>query len=111
MIHRDMPYIDSLIAAMCRAVDQPNAAEQAIALDQSLARSGWAIVPAVEWQPIKTAPKDETRVLGWDGKYQFVMYWRGADHQPHQDKPGWHEQIYRRDPSHWQPLPAPPVPT
>lgn len=60
------------------------------------------------WQDIETAPKDETLVLGWDGTHQFVMYWRGKDHLPHQDKPGWFEQIYRRTPTHWKHLGAPP---
>lgn len=57
----------------------------------------------VEWHPIETAPRDETRVQGCDGKNQFVMYWRGKDHLPHQDKPGWHidRSLHRCLPTHW----------
>jgi len=64
---------------------------------------------ALMWRPIENAPKDGTRIWGIDAAgHQFCMYWRGADHEPHQDKPGWFEQIYRREPTHWLPLPAPP---
>jgi hypothetical protein len=60
-----------------------------------------------DWQPIMTAPKDETRVMGSDGKNYFVMYWRGKDHLPHQDKPNWYIDgtlIICRPPTHWCPI-------
>lgn len=41
---RDIPAIDAIIAGFCSSHDEPNAAEQAIAFDQSLERSGWSIV-------------------------------------------------------------------
>lgn len=50
---RDMPYIDAVIVALCRAIDEPNAAEQAIAFDQSLQRSGWSIVKTEPTEPPK----------------------------------------------------------
>lgn len=48
---RDMPYIDAVISAFSSSQDEPNAAEQAIAFDASLERSGWVIVPqsALDW--------------------------------------------------------------
>lgn len=41
---RDIPAIDAIIAGFCSSHDEPNAAEQAIAFDQSLERTGWSIV-------------------------------------------------------------------
>lgn len=57
------------------------------------------------------APEDGTRVMGWDGKEQFVMFFRGKHYEPHQDKPGWFEHIYRRKPTHWRPLFDTPIQT
>lgn len=61
------------------------------------------------WHPIETAPKDDRRyLLLWEpSKYGLVggMYWIGR----------WNRRRWREyqkgwplDPSHWQPLPAPP---
>lgn len=62
-----------------------------------------------EWRSIETAlRKDGTRILGWDGNQQFTCYFRGEHHKPHQDKPGWFDQLIRMHPTHWKPLgPAP----
>jgi hypothetical protein len=64
-----------------------------------------------EWRDISSAPKDEQRILGTDGVSRFVMFWRGANHLPHQDKPGWNLSggVQRLFPTHWMPLPAPPA--
>lgn len=57
-----------------------------------------------EWQPIETAPKDETRVLlGRAGVPSLhTAFWRGGV---------WHcgNLSYFNNPTHWMPLPAPPV--
>ena len=60
-----------------------------------------------DWQDISTAPKDGTRLLLWmrewaapsTGQYYgessgWGMFWDGA--------------MYRFQPTHWMPLPAPP---
>lgn len=63
----------------------------------------------MEWQPIKTAPKDGTKVLGfWNSKhiegnqYGVIRFEDGA----------WKEYEYEDDfiiePTHWQKLPEPP---
>ena len=60
-----------------------------------------------EWQPIETAPKDGTCVMtytdGLDPIFeQLPMYWD-------RDK-GWVCCVgYDMMPTHWQPLPTPPV--
>lgn len=70
------------------------------------------------WQPIETAPKDGPFV-GTDGKYayrtklgQYYVKWPHEDGGPtFEDK--WNAEdsgsIWPWEPTHWQPLPAPPV--
>jgi hypothetical protein len=66
----------------------------------------------MEWQPIETAPKDGTRLLGYDveSSDMAVVYWC--------EKPwtrewrlvvcgGWAEDD-EWEPTHWMPLPDPP---
>lgn len=67
-----------------------------------------------QWQPIETAPKDGTLILGLDTKVMrgkgaaCVMLWaRNETTQKHEWMNFWN--AYRVDgPSHWQPLPQPP---
>lgn len=65
-----------------------------------------------DWQPISSAPKDQTEILvfhpGVDGVgYMSVVWWDEL-------LDGWliaalaEESIYAQSPSHWMPLPAPP---
>lgn len=63
------------------------------------------------WQPIETAPKDETHIIAVDTKGdQWLVYWRGANHLPHQDKPGWFQGIWRiKELTHWMPLRKSPI--
>ena len=70
-----------------------------------------------EWQPIKTAPKDGTRILVWiDPGYITVGYWLTDSHKD-RPKPFWgHELCGSRTsrarklpPTHWMSLPEPPV--
>lgn len=64
-----------------------------------------------EWQPIKTAPKDGTAILGWSEEMEEVMSIVWVD-----DRGGsWRisscssmELGSWGQPTHWMPLPAPP---
>ncbi len=65
----------------------------------------------MSWQPIDTAPKDGTPILGWDGRDLAVVYWYAFEH------PGGAWFLSTVDlsgadglsqPTHWQPLPEPP---
>src|SRR5699024_5478062 len=69
------------------------------------------LVPAPKWQPIDTAPKDDTKVwgyereTGWQGRMTFTVdAWRVAiatnDHNA--------VAFFRCNPTHWMPLPEPP---
>lgn len=79
-----------------------------------------AVVAAMKWQPIETAPKDGTRILGWIPDLDVDF--------PYIDIPGaatisW-DQVYscwevdpaetweyspeKRNPTHWMPLPEAP---
>jgi hypothetical protein len=54
------------------------------------------------WQPIATAPKDGTEILGWpveggNSTIAIVSFFRG-----------WTSGDYDAEPTHWQPLPQPP---
>ena len=61
-----------------------------------------------KWQPIETAPKDGTHILGlaYDDEEMTVIYWRYDDGwslsvscEPASDSYFW--------PTHWMPLPKP----
>ncbi|WP_409021373.1 DUF551 domain-containing protein [Dyadobacter sp. CY261] len=59
------------------------------------------------WQPIETAPKDGTEVLGWDGVNRFTCRYKKWGN--------WDLLVcgsYAGDgdcfPTHWMPLPSPP---
>lgn len=59
----------------------------------------------MNWQPISTAPKDGTLILTCDAYHSMaVLYWR------HQLK-HWDNCFDLEDcePTHWMPLPPPPV--
>lgn len=62
------------------------------------------------WQPIDSAPKDGTPVIGFMPTYyqgkggQAVIVWMN-----YTDRPGWYSDVSSiHEPSHWMPLPPPP---
>lgn len=75
-----------------------------------------------EWQPIETAPKDGTEIIGWNGKFVTAISWLSdKDDNGHT---GWccsgytdggmlyylHNALSdENQPTHWKPLPAPPT--
>lgn len=61
-----------------------------------------------EWQPIETAPKDATEVLGYvgpsyEGGCLILSYYRCNGLKAWRD---WDQDIW--EPTHWMPLPQPP---
>jgi hypothetical protein len=62
------------------------------------------LAKAAGWQPIETAPKDGTAVLGWDkDEGSDVMHFREGLWMQRVDDACW-----VRTPTHWRPLPPPP---
>jgi hypothetical protein len=69
------------------------------------------------WQPIETAPKDGTRILGFNRCDDGIAIYRW-DVQPYHKKPRPYWQMEccinqrwfseGRQPTHWMPLPEPP---
>ncbi len=60
---------------------------------------------ASAWQPIETAPKNGAAVLAWGPlNLTHVIYWS------RDEEPGWTDGEYTYEPTHWMPLPVPPVP-
>jgi hypothetical protein len=58
------------------------------------------------WQPIETAPKDQTIVLWIPKRYPHVVV---AAHWASEECDwGWWAGASRVEPSHWMPLPEPP---
>lgn len=77
------------------------------------------------WQDISTAPKDGTRVIGFTKFGVEVVKWHEWDGAEYGSRTGWigveqdstcYPESYLRavatyQPTHWRPLPAPPVPS
>lgn len=66
-----------------------------------------------EWQPIETAPKDGTAILGFADGQQTTVRWRAAKRKG--DSEYWDLVVcgsYAEDgewwPTRWRPLPEPP---
>ena len=60
----------------------------------------------MKWQPIETAPKNQTEVLGYMGPKIFGLVWYFA---PSSTTFGWLDANGKAcRPTHWMPLPAPP---
>lgn len=72
-----------------------------------------------QWQPIETAPKDGTEIIGWNGKSVTCYSW--TESEDDNDHSGWCVSGYSYggilydlhnvpdvDPTHWMPLPPAP---
>ena len=65
----------------------------------------------MEWQPIETAPKDGTKILIWGRGGARVVRWSLG---PYNRKTRRYDEdwadggMFGFEPTHWQPLPAPP---
>lgn len=66
-----------------------------------------------EWQPMETAPKDGTPVLGHFNEYSFPVRWIPSP--VHKHLLGWHVMPWEPvsfimvvSPTHWMPIPPPP---
>ena len=68
-----------------------------------------------KWQPIETAPKDATEILGWDNeqneivltRWSYIQQWNNPE-----DVFGWIERGEWNiviNPTHWMPPPKPPT--
>lgn len=77
------------------------------------------VMTAPDWQPIETAPRDGTTILGWFPIRLLEADRRGTVHTRHdvmvimwrQDCPRWSGPdggLTREPPTHWMPLPPPP---
>tara|TARA_R110002051_G_scaffold245048_1_gene304845 strand:+ start:180 stop:374 length:195 start_codon:yes stop_codon:yes gene_type:complete len=58
----------------------------------------------MEWQPIETAPKNETRILLAGEGFVCECRWYHDDWQD----PVYNEWSFEAIPTHWMPLPEPP---
>lgn len=75
--------------------------------DQDLCDVCYWRTRAPQWQPIETAPKDETPILGFiTEKWIEGIFWNGEEWSYLSD--GDITPVGRNQPTHWMPLPAPP---
>lgn len=61
-----------------------------------------------DWQPIETAPKDGAGILAFQNGNMRVCSWLSCGWAFYQSKPG-AAIVVMVCPTHWMPLPAPPV--
>jgi transcription elongation factor Elf1 len=59
------------------------------------------------WQPIETAPKDGAKFLAWDGE-ELLVAWRYEGRWIY-DQEMESPYLTHWGPTHWQPLPSPPI--
>jgi hypothetical protein len=74
---------------------------------------------SMEWQPIETAPKDETRVLTVISGFEVCIgwwfidagKWMTMDAEDYDDDGSWEYSVENTEyyPTHWMPLPGVPA--
>ena len=89
-------------AAMAHKEAEGGGAQNSLESPQSLMDTGSEVVPANDWQPIATAPKDGTVVLLAHPKGRM------ADGCHHSRYGVWSWPYVMLEPTHWQPLPEAP---
>lgn len=69
-----------------------------------------------QWQPIETAPRDGTPIIGWvestkgpTSGVMYIVWWRESRHGRWCFFESGYGDSYSVYPSLWQPLPTPPV--
>lgn len=65
-----------------------------------------------KWQPIETAPKDGTEILGWvyGERWAVCKYHKNSMFKVEGFATyGWDDGYEWADPTHWMPLPDPPT--
>lgn len=71
----------------------------------------------MDWQPIETAPKDGTKILGYShgGKFNFQgcvetvgRHWGVLSYNPNVNEWDLNNYGSKHLPTYWQPLPEPP---
>ena len=64
-----------------------------------------------DWQPIETAPRDGTVVLGWN-KLDGILVYRPVTYGSNNQFAGWNAEYdgegVADEPTQWMPLPPPP---
>ena len=124
-IRRKSYPISDLIPMLAQAADELDAADQkkAIAVAEAFSRghdAAWQTASITGWQPIETAPKDNSRVLylarfsesgelaeiDYDGVWEF---WQESYEMPHICGYDWCSASGIEEPTHWayqyQPIP------
>lgn len=104
-----------------RLADELEASEPPVLARVGVEDLGSRAVPlSIEaWRPIETAPKDGAEILMFGSQRDhdmlkrskplaFTGYWDNIDESWCSVSSFWHGPFY--DPTHWQPLPAPPEP-
>lgn len=65
-----------------------------------------------EWRPIESAPKNKTKIWGFDKEHGQLVAVYLAGVRPH-ERSGWYWEtddcLVPVNPTHYMPLPAPPV--
>jgi hypothetical protein len=65
------------------------------------------------WQPIETAPKDGTTIVGWSKENGADILFYGMTEHDDVIEEGWlyhfDFQTWPTKPTHWMPLPKPPT--
>lgn len=62
-----------------------------------------------QWQPIETAPKDGTSILGAHYDAVFSVYWDLSANGWVDGRTNLYDELSTYPVTHWMPLPAPPV--